>query len=426
MAQPDLILTPFGENASPGSINPIPEARGPGDLPQAAAWQSGFPPVTMIPLAAGGIPPRGQDFNGVLNSISEHTVFQGGGGQYKWDAAYVAAKGGYPKDAVLQSDDGSAAYVSLIDNNSVNFNTTPAAIGVSWGEYTGDWSAQTVSQAEAEAGTATTRRAWTAQRVRQAIVAWWNGVSTTWSQGFVSSESAEEARNTLGLGTAATAPLQADVLDTTPGTAVRVGGFGWGSTAGIGISATTVVGELPSGQYYDMSPLNEKLFPISSTNTLVMGAGGAGNKALLSIKRGAGALRGFIGSHNGPDDGTEFAELYHTGNISTASVAHAATAGSATTATTAQNALGVGQTWQNLTASRALTTTYTNTTGRTIAIQIALNTPTGSKAADLFVSGQFFSGANGDDRVSFSAIVPPGDTYRVDANYSIFRWMELR
>lgn len=39
-----------------------------------------------------------------------------------------------------------------------------------------EWTAATVDQAEAEAGTATTRRAWTAQRVRQAIAAWWNSV----------------------------------------------------------------------------------------------------------------------------------------------------------------------------------------------------------------------------------------------------------
>lgn len=36
-----------------------------------------------------------------------------------------------------------------------------------------EWTAATVSQAEAEAGTASTRRAWTSQRVRQAIAAWW-------------------------------------------------------------------------------------------------------------------------------------------------------------------------------------------------------------------------------------------------------------
>lgn len=40
-----------------------------------------------------------------------------------------------------------------------------------------EWIASTVSQAEAEAGTATTRRAWTAERVRQAIAAWWTALS---------------------------------------------------------------------------------------------------------------------------------------------------------------------------------------------------------------------------------------------------------
>jgi hypothetical protein len=40
-----------------------------------------------------------------------------------------------------------------------------------------EWTAETVSQAEAEAGTATTRRAWTAQRVAQAIAARASGAS---------------------------------------------------------------------------------------------------------------------------------------------------------------------------------------------------------------------------------------------------------
>ncbi|MEB3301968.1 MAG: hypothetical protein VKN56_08365 [Cyanobacteriota bacterium] len=38
-----------------------------------------------------------------------------------------------------------------------------------------EWSAETISQAEAEAGSATTRRAFTAQRVFQAVAAWWAG-----------------------------------------------------------------------------------------------------------------------------------------------------------------------------------------------------------------------------------------------------------
>ena len=45
-----------------------------------------------------------------------------------------------------------------------------------------EWSAATIGQAEAEAGTATTRRAFTAQRVFQAIAAWWAGISVPWSK----------------------------------------------------------------------------------------------------------------------------------------------------------------------------------------------------------------------------------------------------
>jgi hypothetical protein len=135
--QPDLILTPFGKNAAVGTIDPIPQTRGPGDDPQQATWDEGFPQVTMTPLGAGGIPPKGQDFNGVLKAISEHTVFSEHGGQFKWSSVYVAASGGYSIGDVIQADDGLNSYVSLVNTNTANFNTTPGSIGVSWGLYAG-------------------------------------------------------------------------------------------------------------------------------------------------------------------------------------------------------------------------------------------------------------------------------------------------
>ena len=42
-----------------------------------------------------------------------------------------------------------------------------------------EWTADTVDQAEAEARTATERRAWTAQRIGQAIAAWWATITLT-------------------------------------------------------------------------------------------------------------------------------------------------------------------------------------------------------------------------------------------------------
>jgi hypothetical protein len=68
-----------------------------------------------------------------------------------------------------------------------------------------EWSATTISQAEAEAGSATTRRAFTAQRVFQAAAAWWAATATATGQALASAANAAAARTTLGLGTAATA-----------------------------------------------------------------------------------------------------------------------------------------------------------------------------------------------------------------------------
>lgn len=62
-----------------------------------------------------------------------------------------------------------------------------------------EWTGATVSQAEAEAGTATTRRAWTAQRVRQAIVAWWSTVGSAFGKTLLNSSDANAAKSSLGL-----------------------------------------------------------------------------------------------------------------------------------------------------------------------------------------------------------------------------------
>lgn len=69
-----------------------------------------------------------------------------------------------------------------------------------------EWSAETVGQIEAETGTGTTRRAWSAQRVRQAVAAWWESASSAFGRGLVAAADAAAGRTALGLGTAATRP----------------------------------------------------------------------------------------------------------------------------------------------------------------------------------------------------------------------------
>ena len=68
-----------------------------------------------------------------------------------------------------------------------------------------EWSAATVTQAEAEAGVATTRRAFTALRVFQAAAAWWQGASTDAGRALVTAVNDAAQRTALGLGSAATA-----------------------------------------------------------------------------------------------------------------------------------------------------------------------------------------------------------------------------
>lgn len=130
MQNPKLIPVPF---ANSGIKDDIPKVKSTSMSDDKASWETGFPEATMLPVYAGGLPPDGKDFNGVLNQISENLVFQSKGGRYKFDPDFALSIGGYPKGATLQTNDESAEYQSLIDNNLVNFNTaTPEEISQTW------------------------------------------------------------------------------------------------------------------------------------------------------------------------------------------------------------------------------------------------------------------------------------------------------
>jgi len=83
--------------------------------------------------------------------------------------------------------------------------------------------------------------------------------------------------------------------------------------------------------------------------------------------------------------------------------------------------IGIGQTWQNLSASRAAATTYTNSSGRPITVFIM----GGSSASNSVIIGglttQTFAAF-----VPVTFIVPNGDTYRIASVNSGVFWLELR
>ena len=96
--------------------------------------------------------------------------------------------------------------------------------------------------------------------------------------------------------------------------------------------------------------------------------------------------------------------------------------------------LGVGQTWQNVTGSRSLGTTYTNTTGRPIEVSISLPDTGGQSptvtinvgGVDILVNN--YDLGQGSASFSHSFIVPSGASYRISVNISvpITTWAELR
>lgn len=96
--------------------------------------------------------------------------------------------------------------------------------------------------------------------------------------------------------------------------------------------------------------------------------------------------------------------------------------------------LGVGQTWQNVLASRALGTTYTNSTGKPIFVSIYCAGQPNHCEWELIVDGVSLghqgvvSVASAGMRATMSAIVPNGSTYRAVNinNATLTSWAELR
>jgi len=94
--------------------------------PSRASLTLGFPPLTMQPIEAGGVPPQGEDFNGAMNQVARIVWWVMAGGRFPFDAAFAgdANVNGYPKGAVLPTTDLQGAWVSLVDNNTVDPNTS--------------------------------------------------------------------------------------------------------------------------------------------------------------------------------------------------------------------------------------------------------------------------------------------------------------
>lgn len=94
--------------------------------------------------------------------------------------------------------------------------------------------------------------------------------------------------------------------------------------------------------------------------------------------------------------------------------------------------LGINQTWQDLTASRALSTTYTNTTGRPIMVVQVSEYGYSNDPLEVFVNGVKIMSVDQGTGVGWlgpvSFVVPVDASYRIEKNIypNITSWVELR
>lgn len=153
-----------------------------------------------------------------------------------------------------------------------------------------EWSAITIPQAEAEARTATTRRAWTAERVGQAITAWFTGISGTIGRTILGRDTAAQVRGDLELGTAATADVVTSRDDDTEGRVLTMGFAGVGATPAQGQIRSWVLPQFSLGA----SGANDEyllLFPssvngphrVSGHISSSRGNGGAANRTTFEF-----------------------------------------------------------------------------------------------------------------------------------------------
>lgn len=120
---PSQITVPF---ATSGLKNAIPATAN--NVTGNAGYDAGFPTINMTPTTAGGIPPFGQDFNGIIFDMTTALRFIEAGGTFVFSSAFATAVGGYPIGAIVQRTDNAGFWRNTVANNS----TDPEAGGAGW------------------------------------------------------------------------------------------------------------------------------------------------------------------------------------------------------------------------------------------------------------------------------------------------------
>lgn len=122
---PSKFNIPWANSAVAPYVQTIPQASQIGVTNCRASLTDGFPPLTFVPANAGGCPPFGSDFNGILKQVTQWVRWLAAGGPTFYDGTFSTQVGGYPAGATVQSVTMLGRFwVSTADNNATNPDTT--------------------------------------------------------------------------------------------------------------------------------------------------------------------------------------------------------------------------------------------------------------------------------------------------------------
>ena len=256
-------------------------------------------------------------------------------------------------------------------------------------------------------------------------------------------------------------PLTTGVTGTLP---VANGGTGVTASTGSGsvvlstspTLVTPVLGTPSSGNLANCT------FPTLNQNTTGSSGSCTGNSATATSATNAttsASCSGNAATATNPQAGGTFITSSNIASQSVSSATNATNATNATTVTTTVSSgavgttqsngdnstkisttayvqnmgLGLSQTWQDVTASRASGVTYTNSTGKPIQVNVAGICTNGSAILYLTISGVAISGGQvtniANQTAQVGAIIPPGATYVLSVSVGTVTptyWSELR
>ena len=442
--------------ANAGTKNTIPIPSQIGITNGAASFTDGFPPLTLTPVASGGVPPFGADFNGIFNAITKIQQWQSGGGMFEYDATWSSTNGGYPLGAILVAASGAGYWVNLADNNTTN----PDTGGANWVNFSPAALQQNISCISAAAGAADALTA----SFSPAIAAVTNGMSLMVRASYANATATPTFTPNSGTVTAATI-VKGNGLALAAGDIAGAGHWielqydatlsKWvllNPASGVSspsafqsISASVASNALTVGlnpgvlQFRNASltigvPVN---VAIGSALSLTVPSGATlgslnavqSQLVLVVLYNGGAPALGIVNIAGGVN--LDETTLLSTTAISAGATANnvvysaaaisnspfrvvgyvnitEATAGTWATAPTltqgvggqalaSMQSLGFGQTWQNVLGSRAAGTTYYNTTGRPIFVSIfAPNAGSPNNTAILTINGISVAETEGD------------------------------